>query len=101
MKRSFLIILIPGLALAGLSAIASTQGGGDPTYLTTKVERGDIITTITATGTVTPVVTVKVGSQLSGQIADLLVDFNDAVREGQPLARLDPQAFAATVRVIE
>ena len=98
MKRSFLIVLIPGLALAGLSAIASTQGGGDPTYLTTKVERGDIVTTITATGTVTPVVTVKVGSQLSGQIADLLVDFNDAVREGQQIARLDPQAFAATVR---
>ncbi len=56
---------------------------------------------MTATGTVTPVGQVNVGSQLSGQIAELLVDFNDQVTKGQPLARLDPQGYEAIVREAE
>lgn len=67
-------------------------------YRTAPVERGDIVTAVAATGTVSAVVTTEVSSQLSGQIAELLVDFNDVVHKGQPLARLDPQSFDARVR---
>ena len=70
-------------------------------FMTASVERGDVRTTLSATGTLRAVVTVQVGSQLSGQISELLVDFNDAVREGEPLARLDPRTFESAVRGAE
>lgn len=61
------------------------------------VERGSIEQTVTVTGTLQPVKTVDVGSQLSGQISRLYVDFNDTVRKGQPLAQIDPRTFKAKV----
>jgi len=68
-----------------------------PVYLTAQVERGKMVKLVTATGTANAVVTVEVGSQLSGQVAELLVDFNDAVRRGQAIARLDDRTFKARV----
>jgi HlyD family secretion protein len=69
-----------------------------PRYITVPVDRGDIRTTLSATGTLNAVGTVKVSSQLSGQIAEVSVDFNDRVTKGQPMARLDTTAFEARVR---
>jgi HlyD family secretion protein len=92
-----LVVLALGLGYAGLAAVAGIRGAGAPTYFTATVERGDIVTTVTASGTVDAVVTIEVGSQLSGQIAEVFVDFNDEVNADQPLARLDPQGFAAKV----
>lgn len=66
-------------------------------YLTAAVEKGEIRRVITTTGTLNAIVNVEVGSQLSGQIAELLVDFNTEVRKGQPLARLDQRSFQARV----
>lgn len=66
-------------------------------YLTARVEEGELRRVITATGTLNAIVNVEVGSQLSGQVAELLVDFNDNVRKGQPLARLDQRSFKARV----
>jgi HlyD family secretion protein len=66
-------------------------------YLTAPVEKGEIRRIVTTTGTLNAIVNVEVGSQLSGQIADLLVDFNDEVKKGQPLARLDQKSFQARV----
>jgi HlyD family secretion protein len=66
-------------------------------YITTPVEEGELRRIITATGTLNAIVNVEVGSQLSGQVAELLVDFNDDVRKGQPLARLDQRSFKARV----
>src|SRR5262245_51181916 len=66
-------------------------------YLTAVVEEGQIGRVVTATGKLNAIVNVEVGSQLSGQIAELLVDFNDDVRRGQPLARLDQRSFKARV----
>lgn len=86
------------LVLAGLLLGVFNGAGSESLYLTAPVERGDLVTTITATGTLQAVVTVKVGSQLSGQIARLLVDFDDRVAEGQPLAELDPRTLEAKVR---
>jgi len=56
---------------------------------------------VTATGKLEAVVTVKVGSQLSGQIAEVMVDFNDEVKNGEPIAKVDSQTFAARVREAE
>src|SRR6185295_16836616 len=61
----------------------------------TRVERGDVIGKVTATGTVAALVTVQVGSQVSGRIAELKADFGSRVHEGQVIAKLDARLFAA------
>jgi HlyD family secretion protein len=66
-------------------------------YLTSPVEKGDIRKIVTVSGKLNAVGTVDVGSQLSGQIARLFVNFNDAVTKGQPLAQLDRQSFEQRV----
>jgi HlyD family secretion protein len=66
-------------------------------YLTAAVERGTVIATVSTTGTLTAVTTVKVGSQVSGIIATLHADFNNHVKKGQVLATLDPTPFQAAV----
>src|SRR5262249_19562632 len=64
-------------------------------YLTAQVTRGNIVRSVTATGTVNPVVTVQVGSYVSGPIVQLYVDFNSPVKAGQLMAKIDPRPFAA------
>jgi HlyD family secretion protein len=66
-------------------------------YKTVPVDRGPITSVVTATGTVNPVVSVQVGSQVSGKIAKLFADFNSVVKEGQVLAQIDQQPFKARV----
>ena len=67
-------------------------------YDTAAVQRGDLTRTVSASGTLQALVTTNVGSQLSGQIRTVLVDFNDRVRRGQVLAELDPSTFDSRVR---
>jgi HlyD family secretion protein len=96
MRSIFLAIgLVP---IVGLGTYFAQLGPQPIRYLTASVERGDLEIAVNANGTVKPVKTVDVSSQLSGQMAELLVDFNDEVREGQPIARLDSRSFAAKVR---
>lgn len=66
-------------------------------YKTLAVDRGPITAIVTATGTVNPVISVQVGSQVSGKIAKLFVDFNTEVEQGQTLAQIDQQPFKARV----
>jgi HlyD family secretion protein len=66
-------------------------------YRTEKITRGDIRATVTATGTMNAVVTVLVGTQVSGTIQSLYVDFNSPVKKGQILAQIDPVSFQAQV----
>jgi HlyD family secretion protein len=66
-------------------------------FITAPVEHAAISKTVTATGTVEARLTVDVSSQLSGRVADVLVSFNDTVRAGQPIARLDQAIFEARV----
>jgi HlyD family secretion protein len=61
------------------------------TYRFTTVERGNIEATVSATGSLRAVTTVAVGTQVSGQISELFIDFNDTVKKGQLLARIDPK----------
>jgi HlyD family secretion protein len=67
-------------------------------YLTQPLDRGTIVTEVSAAGTLNALVRTEVSSQLSGQIVELLVDFNDPVKQGQVLARLDPSSYQAQVR---
>jgi HlyD family secretion protein len=73
------------------------QEGSAPRLITAPVERGTISTVVKATGSVDAVITVDVSSQLSGRISEVLVNYNDDVKAGQPIARLDPEIFAARV----
>jgi HlyD family secretion protein len=66
-------------------------------YRVATIERGDLIATVSATGNLHPVVSVQVGTQVSGQIKEIFVDYNSPVRKGQLIARIDPQAFALRV----
>lgn len=70
---------------------------GRPPLATVRVDRGDLERTVTATGQLRPVLLVEVGSQVSGMLAEINVDFNSEVRQGQVLARLDTATFAANV----
>jgi HlyD family secretion protein len=66
-----------------------------PPYRLARIDRGTIVASVSATGTVQPVTTVLVGSQLSGQVRELLADYNTAVRAGQIIARLDDDQLRA------
>lgn len=66
-------------------------------YRLAKVDRGDIVSTVSATGTLAAVVTVQVGTQVSGTIKKLFVDFNSPVKKGQTIAQIDPSLFTAKV----
>ena len=96
------LILLVSVAVAVSVAIILyfyvDSDGNLPSFRLTKVEWGPIISTVSSTGTVTPVTTVQVGSQVSGQIRELYVDFNSKVQEGQVIARIDPENFEARVR---
>lgn len=73
---------------------ASAEGG----YRTTAVERGNIRVAISATGTLSAISTVTVGSQISGQVTDVLVDFNDRVKKDQIIAKIDPSSYEAQIQ---
>jgi HlyD family secretion protein len=64
---------------------------------TAAIDRGRIVARVTATGTLSALVTVQVGSQVSGRIQQLLVDFNSPVKKGQLIAKIDPQLFQAAL----
>ncbi|MFN7975215.1 MAG: efflux RND transporter periplasmic adaptor subunit [Acidobacteriota bacterium] len=85
--------------LVTLAATGCTRAGGGkaPRYDTAKVEHGELVAKVTATGTVSALVTVQVGSQVSGRIQEIMVDFNTRVEKGQVVARIDPQLFDAAV----
>ncbi len=73
-------------------------GEAPMSFRTGKIERGSLQAAVSATGTVTPVRQVQISSQVSGQIKDLLVDFNSEVKQGQLIAQLDPETFQYRVR---
>ncbi len=91
MRRTSIILLVA----AALSC--KGRGNKDQQYKTEKVERGNITMTVTATGTLSAVTTVLIGSQVSGVISALYADFNSQVHKGQLLAELDPTPFQAQV----
>jgi HlyD family secretion protein len=100
-KVLFLVILV--IIAMGVVAIYlfSSSDTERNTFRLARIERGPIISTVSSTGTLNAVITVQVGSQVSGQIMELLADFNSEVREDQVIARIDPENFQARVRQAE
>src|SRR6185295_1633217 len=96
MRRFFIGAVLVGAVVAGLGYFF-LRDGSDQRFITAPVERGTISTFVKATGSVDAVITVEVSSQLSGRVSEVLVNYNDEVKAGQPIARLDPEIFAARV----
>ena len=87
------VILVGGLLFFRLIG----QRGSNQKFWTVRLERGEISSIVTAAGTINPVITVLVGSQVSGTIKALYADFNSRVKEGQVIAQIDPAIFEAQV----
>lgn len=88
------------LVLVIVTVVLSRCVGGDgeaPKYLTERVARGDVISRVSTSGSLSAVVTVEVGSQVSGRIQSLFADFNSVVKRGDKIAKIDPALFEAAV----
>lgn len=100
MKRTpWKVLTIAGVigATTAVGAFYSRGNENHPTVTAEPVTRGDIVTSISATGTLEAVTTVEVGTQVSGSIRRLHADFNSIVRKGQVLAELDPSLYQSAV----
>ena len=95
-KKIIIGALLVILLAAGIFFYLRSSNNG-PTYRTQATARGDIRATVTATGTMNAVTTVLVGTQVSGTISKLYVDFNSPVKKGQILAQIDPASLQAQV----
>lgn len=102
-KRSFFSrrIVVAVIALAALAAALwfwkGRSGAEQQRFRTAQVEQGDIRVAISATGTLSALSTVDVGSEVSGKVEEVLVDFNDTVKKGQVIARIDPSTFETQI----
>jgi len=96
MKRIIAGLIVVIIVVSG-GYLLLKKGKNGIRYKTEKVTRGDIVSTVTATGTVNPVTTVLVGTQVSGTIKHIYVDFNSPVKRGQVVAQIDPATFEAQV----
>jgi RND family efflux transporter, MFP subunit len=101
MSRRNLIIAAVAILLVGGFAVSRCEKPSAAAYQYATVSRGPITQAVTATGTLNPVVNVQVGSQVSGNIQKLFVDFNSSVKAGQVVAQIDPALFQATVTQAE
>jgi HlyD family secretion protein len=98
LSRARLIWLALIVLLAAFLLYRFTAGGADvPEYQTTTAERGNVVSRVSTSGSLQAVVTVEVGSQVSGRIQALYADFNSPVKKGQMIAKIDPSLFGAAV----
>ena len=97
-KKLWFVIVLGGIAAAG-AYFAMGRRAAKPLvqWETTAVDRGRVVARVTATGILSALVTVQVGSQVSGRVQQLFVDFNSPVRKGQLIAKIDPQLFQASL----
>jgi HlyD family secretion protein len=100
-KKTVVWLLVVAAAGAGVFFLIGSRGKPEAKYRTAAIDKGDVTQTVTATGAVSAVITVKVGSQVSGIISKLYVDFNSQVKKGALLAELDPTPFQEKVNASE
>jgi HlyD family secretion protein len=96
------VLVVGALLVVGAAAFAYAKRGNEAKtaplkYRASAVDTGSITHTVTATGTINPVALVNVGSQVSGTVVELHADFNDRVKKGQVLLKLEPTIFNAQV----
>ena len=97
MKKYIKYIVLAVLVVVGVCWWYPKGNSVRDTYVTTKIEKGDIVERITASGIINPISTVNIGTQVSGTINHIYVDYNTPVKQGQLLAQIDPALFEATV----
>ena len=97
LQRKLLWAILLGLVAALVLWRCTRSDEAAPKYVTDAVARGDVISRVSASGSLSAVVTVEVGSQVSGRIQALYADFNSVVKKGQRIAKIDPALFEATV----
>src|SRR6202011_844750 len=96
-RRKYLWIVDAVVIALGVGGWLYSRSGSQTQYQTATVERGSVQASISATGNANAVVTVQVGSQVSGNVKALYADFNSKVTKGQLIAEIDPQVFQARV----
>ena len=96
-RVGLLIVAVAVLAAAAVAGWWLSRGPAPPVYVTAPVTRGTIARTVSATGTVNPVMTIIVGSYVSGVIQDVYCDYNTQVRKGQLCAKIDPRPYEAAL----
>ena len=95
--RVLALLAFIGAAVLGYRAYVNASKPPEISYRTAKVDRGSVVAKVTSTGTLSAHVTVQVGTQVSGRIAEILVDFNSTVKKGQVIAKIDPELFQAAL----
>ncbi len=100
-KQRFLVI--GAVIIFFIIVIAWFMRGGDNKiqYKTATIEKGSITASVSSSGTINPVISVQVGSQVSGQIKEIYIDFNSEVKEGQLIAQIDPETFKYKVEQVQ
>lgn len=97
-KLAAIAVGVLAIAGGGYWWYSQKQSSSDVQYKTSKIERGSLQASVSASGAVNPVTQVSVGTQVSGQIKELYVDFNSEVKAGQLIALIDPETFEYRVR---
>ena len=97
--RKFVVVLVLAVLVAAVFVARRRAAAQAPLmhYETAPVDRGLVVYTVTASGTLSALVTVQVGAQVSGRVQEILVDYNSPVKAGQVIAKLDPLLLQAAV----
>ncbi len=96
-RRNWLLGITLLIAVAAVGGLTYFNGNKKATFLKAKVQRGNVEASIKATGTINAVISVAVGSQVSGNVLELYADFNSFVKKGQKVAKIDPATFQTKV----
>jgi HlyD family secretion protein len=98
-SKTLWAVIVLAIIAAGTTRVVLQRRAARPPvqWETTAVDRGRIVARVTATGILSALVTVQVGSQVSGRVQQLFVDFNSPVKKGQIIAKIDPQLFQASL----
>jgi HlyD family secretion protein len=100
-SRWWLALAVAVVAIGAVAWWLTRSQAETPKYRTAKIERGPLTASVSSTGTLNPVTSVQVGTQVSGQIKELFVDFNSQVKKGELIARIDPETLQYRVRQAE
>jgi HlyD family secretion protein len=95
--KKYLVILAVVILISGIAGFFYIKRTPEVSYKTARIERGTIISNVAATGNLSAVTTVQVGTQVSGTIQKLYVDYNSRVKKGQAIAEIDPSLFNASI----
>lgn len=100
-KRIIVAFAVALIAVVALVFSSFRKRDDSIIYKTAKIDKGDISSYVATTGNINPINTVEIGTQISGAVEDVYVDFNSRIKKGDPLARIDPTPFRAKVTQTE